>query len=226
MAYIYDYYFSLFSSTADSSFTMMAGIFLLLWSSSRSILTSVHGFVSPTHQLSRCNAKTNSILRTFATIDNSTTTDSASTTTSSESDDDNDNIALLRAERGERKRQKKAAAAKRRSKFIGMAKAVDRGQFKTTYRPGGSTGVSFVAKSGLPVHETFTVLGIESSCDDTGAAVVRSDGVILGESLASQAEIHEEWGGDRSGTRQVGPRGEHRSGTPGADCVTNKSGIL
>eukprot|EP00536_Pseudo-nitzschia_multiseries_P004457 jgi/Psemu1/295584/fgenesh1_pm.74_\ len=41
----------------------------------------------------------------------------------------------------------------------------------------------------------FTVLGIESSCDDTGAAVVRSDGVILGESLASQAHIHEEWGG-------------------------------
>lgn len=40
----------------------------------------------------------------------------------------------------------------------------------------------------------FTVLGIESSCDDTGAAVARSDGVLLGESLASQAEIHEEWG--------------------------------
>merc|ERR1740136_482406 len=37
--------------------------------------------------------------------------------------------------------------------------------------------------------------GIESSCDDTGAAVVRSDGLILGESLASQHAIHEEFGG-------------------------------
>lgn len=51
------------------------------------------------------------------------------------------------------------------------------------------------AKSGLPTGQTFTVLGIETSCDDTGAAVVRSDGVILGESLASQHEIHEAYGG-------------------------------
>lgn len=39
------------------------------------------------------------------------------------------------------------------------------------------------------------MLGIETSCDDTGAAVVRSDGVILGEALASQYQIHEQWGG-------------------------------
>ncbi len=31
------------------------------------------------------------------------------------------------------------------------------------------------------------ILGIESSCDDTGAAVVSSDGRILGEAIASQA---------------------------------------
>ena len=30
------------------------------------------------------------------------------------------------------------------------------------------------------------ILGIESSCDDTGVAVVSSDGRILGEALASQ----------------------------------------
>lgn len=77
-----------------------------------------------------------------------------------------------------------------------MAKAVDRGQFRVTYQPGGPDGDSFENKSGLPKSsEPFTVLGIESSCDDTGAAVVRSDGTILGEALASQAEIHEEWGG-------------------------------
>ena len=42
---------------------------------------------------------------------------------------------------------------------------------------------------------SFTVLGIETSCDDTGVAVVRCDGTILGEAIASQAELHEEWGG-------------------------------
>jgi hypothetical protein len=49
------------------------------------------------------------------------------------------------------------------------------------------------AKSGLPAGlaegRLFTVLGIETSCDDTGAAVLRSDGVILGEALASQFDV-------------------------------------
>ncbi len=39
------------------------------------------------------------------------------------------------------------------------------------------------------------MLGIETSCDDTGVAVLRSDGVVLGEALASQHAIHEQWGG-------------------------------
>jgi N6-L-threonylcarbamoyladenine synthase len=39
------------------------------------------------------------------------------------------------------------------------------------------------------------VLGIESSCDDTGVAVVTTSGRVLGESLATQAEIHAAWGG-------------------------------
>lgn len=41
----------------------------------------------------------------------------------------------------------------------------------------------------------WRVLGIESSCDDTGAAVVSGTGEILGEALASQEAVHEEWGG-------------------------------
>jgi N6-L-threonylcarbamoyladenine synthase len=41
----------------------------------------------------------------------------------------------------------------------------------------------------------FTVLGIETSCDDTGVAIVTDDGEILGEALASQAALHEEFGG-------------------------------
>lgn len=39
------------------------------------------------------------------------------------------------------------------------------------------------------------VLGIESSCDDTGAAVVRGDGAVLGQALVSQSELHAPFGG-------------------------------
>ncbi len=57
----------------------------------------------------------------------------------------------------------------------------------------------FLLAGSLPIPGSdgapFTVLGIETSCDDTGVAVVRSDGTILGEALASQAALHEEWGG-------------------------------
>lgn len=66
----------------------------------------------------------------------------------------------------------------KRRKFIGLAKAVDRGQWQNTYSPGGEDGVSFEAKSGLPRQvvegrgEHFCVLGIESSCDDTGGEVL------------------------------------------------------
>merc|ERR1719506_3140246 len=55
--------------------------------------------------------------------------------------------------------------------------------------------------AGLGVRELdadpsrWRVLGIESSCDDTGAAILDGNGNILGEALASQAGIHEAWGG-------------------------------
>lgn len=71
------------------------------------------------------------------------------------------------------------------------------------------THTTLLAASGLPpalasasastpspdAPPLFTVLGIETSCDDTGVAVVRSDGAVLGEALASQHQIHEQWGG-------------------------------
>lgn len=44
-------------------------------------------------------------------------------------------------------------------------------------------------------HKPLIMLGIESSCDDTGVAVVTSDGRVLGEALATQAELHAPWGG-------------------------------
>ncbi|KAL6494082.1 glutamated carboxypeptidase [Orobanche gracilis] len=43
--------------------------------------------------------------------------------------------------------------------------------------------------------EELVVLGIETSCDDTAAAVVRSDGEILGQVVSSQAELLVQYGG-------------------------------
>jgi N6-L-threonylcarbamoyladenine synthase len=84
------------------------------------------------------------------------------------------------------------SAKEKRKRLYGVAKAVDRGQFANVYQP----LLNISARSGLPDRrQLFTVLGIESSCDDTGAAVVRSDGVILGQALASQGTIHEPFGG-------------------------------
>ena len=39
------------------------------------------------------------------------------------------------------------------------------------------------------------LLAIESSCDETAAAVVREDGAVLSSIVASQHELHIEWGG-------------------------------
>jgi len=47
------------------------------------------------------------------------------------------------------------------------------------------------------------VLGIETSCDDTAAAVLTGDGRVLSNVLASQAEIHGEWGGVKPDAAQA-----------------------
>jgi len=52
------------------------------------------------------------------------------------------------------------------------------------------------ALSGLPdLTKPFTVLGIESSCDDTGVAIVKSDGTIVSNVVYSQFDIHKKFGG-------------------------------
>lgn len=48
-----------------------------------------------------------------------------------------------------------------------------------------------IGASGQP----FRVLGIESSCDETAAAVVTSDGTVLSDIIASQIAIHAPYGG-------------------------------
>ena len=54
-------------------------------------------------------------------------------------------------------------------------------------------------KSGQPenilVKKPYIVLGIESSCDDTGVGIVTSDGKILSNVVYSQYAIHERFGG-------------------------------
>ena len=42
---------------------------------------------------------------------------------------------------------------------------------------------------------TLTFLGIESSCDDTAAAVVRGDRTILASVVAGQTALHADFGG-------------------------------
>jgi N6-L-threonylcarbamoyladenine synthase len=74
------------------------------------------------------------------------------------------------------------------------------GKAKAVYRGEGLGAPSYdstpTALSGLPdTSKPYAVLGIETSCDDTAAAVVRSDGTILGESVKSQHEVHAKYGG-------------------------------
>ncbi|XP_059621588.1 probable tRNA N6-adenosine threonylcarbamoyltransferase, mitochondrial [Phlebotomus argentipes] len=44
-------------------------------------------------------------------------------------------------------------------------------------------------------HRNIAILGIETSCDDTGAAVVDGEGRVLGEALHSQQSVHTKYGG-------------------------------
>jgi N6-L-threonylcarbamoyladenine synthase len=47
----------------------------------------------------------------------------------------------------------------------------------------------------MSAHENALVLGIESSCDETAAALVRGGREILSSAVHSQAAIHAQWGG-------------------------------
>jgi N6-L-threonylcarbamoyladenine synthase len=187
---------------------------MLLWNAgrTRSLSTSrlgrrcshMHAFSTPAHaagpqRILQSRPRVGSLVRLWSSA--STDTDTESTPTPETTRTTTSPTTAASADKAvdavDDKANRKRLAKEKRKKFIGLAKAVDRGQFAVTYNPGG-TGVSdsFQAKSGLPDRsKPFTVLGIESSCDDTGAAVVRSDGVLLGECLASQAEIHEAFGG-------------------------------
>jgi len=44
----------------------------------------------------------------------------------------------------------------------------------------------------LTFDDESIMLGIESSCDDTGVALLKYDGTVLSEILVSQIGVHEE----------------------------------
>lgn len=50
--------------------------------------------------------------------------------------------------------------------------------------------MNFIYQRRYSSKVTGIVLGIETSCDDTGCAIVDSNGKILGEALNSQQQIH------------------------------------
>ena len=72
-----------------------------------------------------------------------------------------------------------------------------RQQFLIVYTEASVGGSSLEARSSQPeaIMPDATILGIESSCDETGAAVVRSGQQILSNVVASQIATHQPYGG-------------------------------
>ncbi|KAF7063832.1 hypothetical protein CFC21_070310 [Triticum aestivum] len=52
-----------------------------------------------------------------------------------------------------------------------------------------------MASAAIPARRDLLMLGIETSCDDTAAAVVRGDGEILSQAISSQSDLLVKWGG-------------------------------
>lgn len=70
------------------------------------------------------------------------------------------------------------------------------------------------------MEQNVTILGIESSCDDTSAAVVR-DGILLSNVIASQS-VHEEYGGV---VPDLASRAHQQNIVPVVDAAIRRAGI-
>ncbi|XP_077235496.1 glycoprotease 1 [Tasmannia lanceolata] len=57
------------------------------------------------------------------------------------------------------------------------------------------TASSLISARDFRIRDNLIVLGIETSCDDTAAAVVRGDGEILSQVVSSQADLLSRYGG-------------------------------
>ncbi len=69
-------------------------------------------------------------------------------------------------------------------------------------------------------NKNITILGIESSCDDTSAAVIR-DGLLLSNVIASQS-VHEEFGGV---VPELASRAHQQNIVPVVDAALKRAGI-
>ena len=69
-------------------------------------------------------------------------------------------------------------------------------------------------------HKSITILGIESSCDDTSAAVI-SDGILLSNVIASQ-DVHAEYGGV---VPELASRAHQQNIVPVVDTALRRAGI-
>ena len=67
---------------------------------------------------------------------------------------------------------------------------------------------------------SVTILGIESSCDDTSAAVIR-DGLLLSNVIASQS-VHEEYGGV---VPELASRAHQQNIVPVVDAALKRAGV-
>ncbi|MEE6490368.1 hypothetical protein FKM82_015858 [Ascaphus truei] len=76
---------------------------------------------------------------------------------------------------------------------VSLGKNVARG-FYDTFKAGLALGIRRTYLHSV-VSCPRVVLGIETSCDDTGAAIVDENGKVLGEALHSQREVHLKTGG-------------------------------
>lgn len=72
------------------------------------------------------------------------------------------------------------------------------------------------------------VLGIETSCDETAAAIVSGDGRILSSVVASQADLHARYGGvvpeiaSRRHLELIAPWSRPRSTSPEGPSTTSR----
>ncbi|MDD4143217.1 MAG: tRNA (adenosine(37)-N6)-threonylcarbamoyltransferase complex transferase subunit TsaD, partial [Prolixibacteraceae bacterium] len=73
---------------------------------------------------------------------------------------------------------------------------------------------------GVTKNNNITILGIESSCDDTSAAIIR-DGYILSNVIAGQ-KVHEEYGGV---VPELASRAHQRNIIPVVDSAIKRAGL-
>ncbi|PUZ57095.1 hypothetical protein GQ55_5G400300 [Panicum hallii var. hallii] len=80
-------------------------------------------------------------------------------------------------------------------RFLASASSSSPATLSPALRPLSTVASSSTAARAVPARRDLLMLGIETSCDDTAAAVVRGDGEILSQVVSSQADLLARYGG-------------------------------